>query len=899
MVLLTGILVWIVAVVLLVRLVKIAIDFSQVSKSGVALWFVLVAGAAVLLFRPHEVILGGQDPGVYLNTAAAFARHNSIFSKDEMLAQVPVEDRTFFLFGHRGYGFTKDSCLAIRNFNTAEVGPRFPPLFAVFLSVPARLADPGWMLYVVPLIALFAAVAMGVLGRLLIGRPWAGVLAFVFYLAMPLVAWHARAPRPEVVAGFLFLGGCALVINAWRTPCWRNWFDILLGAGCIALAPFFHVTAWFLAVAFAVPVGLAILAGRYDLLLYVPLSLGGLAGLVFQTFRITDHYGLRRFMEPLAKYWFVVVAALAVLVAVLAAVSIFVAGRVKKAVPGSDVTTRRWTAVVRVFQIAFAAAMLCGFLVLFMRSVPIAARNQIEPAYHYAYPTDMRVVVEFVSVPVLLVALAGMLYLMLLRSPGVAGRLALVFSLLPACWLIGNMYDLFMTRYMLTGIVPLVALGLASAVMALAAGSRLGKLAAGAAVAVLLAWQAAFGWHLAITTEYRGLTKFLRGFAGEIDRANGMLLCEYSRVGAPLDHMFGIRTLSLDNETRNSYSKAIDAWLGMMQSNPDKRAFFMTPFQAPVSDLFDLRPVRTETIQYPRLRSELFRLPHKAGIGDMSLNLYEMVLRRGVEMKLPFVRSLDPGNMGLKGFGGERSRQWEVHGVEVSPGNNARIQLDKPAGRDGDWGLVLVFMNRSGDVKPAMPVVGVNGGAEKVAHTSWERLAGNWWVLVAGGSAGDSVTSLEVSAACELILTDVTLDATTGRVSLKPAGAAGKSRAVKTDPWSGRSAGSSCGFLAPVPSTGDAWLLVLAQARKESAGPASIAIRQANHAVMESSLQPGEWTWLAARIKPRSVASGTIWFNAQIVGTPAPEQCKSDEPGVRFACIAVVPEPSGPVLPGR
>ena len=48
-------------------------------------WASLAFIAALLLFRPHEDILGGQDPGVYVNNAHAFARQDSLFFTDPML----------------------------------------------------------------------------------------------------------------------------------------------------------------------------------------------------------------------------------------------------------------------------------------------------------------------------------------------------------------------------------------------------------------------------------------------------------------------------------------------------------------------------------------------------------------------------------------------------------------------------------------------------------------------------------------------------------------------------------------------------------------------------------------------------------------------------------------------
>ena len=71
-----------------------------------------------------------------------------------------------------------------------------------------------------------------------------------------------------------------------------------------------------------------------------------------------------------------------------------------------------------------------------------------------------------------------------------------------------------------------------------------------------------------------------------------MLLCEYSRIAAPFEHMFGIPTLGLDNERVLDYARVEQAWEKIMRSNPGTPAFFATPFQRePISERFAFKPV--------------------------------------------------------------------------------------------------------------------------------------------------------------------------------------------------------------------------------------------------------------------------------------------------------------------
>ena len=53
-------------------------------------WGLLALIAISLLFRPHEDIFGGEDPGSYLNSGVTYGRQGSLFYVDPLLAQVPL-----------------------------------------------------------------------------------------------------------------------------------------------------------------------------------------------------------------------------------------------------------------------------------------------------------------------------------------------------------------------------------------------------------------------------------------------------------------------------------------------------------------------------------------------------------------------------------------------------------------------------------------------------------------------------------------------------------------------------------------------------------------------------------------------------------------------------------------
>ena len=297
-----GVGLWLLAGAAMGRAVRGTARACGAGRSALAVWFLLAAFAIVLLFRPHEDIFGGQDPGAYLNAACSFARHKTLFHTDPLLAQVNERLRAEFFYGHSGFGLTKDACLWVSDLKTARIGPWFLPAYAVMMSAVAWLVAPAAVLYVAPLLGLLTAATLAMLAARLIRRPWAGAAAFLLYVLNPVVIWNARAPRAEMGAGFFLMIGWVLIFDAWDRARRRGGLDLTLGAICLGVAPFFHATAWHPVLAsFAVLCWIAV-AGRLDFLPVVPVAVLTVAGFIAQTRFVTDCYAIWRFAEPLLRH---------------------------------------------------------------------------------------------------------------------------------------------------------------------------------------------------------------------------------------------------------------------------------------------------------------------------------------------------------------------------------------------------------------------------------------------------------------------------------------------------------------------------------------------------------------------------------------------------------------------
>ncbi|MBU4199708.1 MAG: hypothetical protein KKG09_00575 [Verrucomicrobia bacterium] len=652
-----GILLWTVSLLLAIRLAFIGREQGWSPRFRFWLWAVLGAAALALLFRPHEDIFGGEDPGAYINSGITYGRQQQFFYIDPLLSQVPPEIRPDFYYGHSGYGTTKDACLWVREPDRAVIGPHFQPAYPLLIALVSRVADPSWSLYVIPVFTLGLALALRALASLLLPHRLAGLITFLVFLLNPLTLWHGRCSRPEIIAGFMFFGGCALLLNAWQNRRWNHWPDIVLGALAICLAPFFHITAGYLLIPAVFVLAIVILRGRDDFLTFPLIALAGLIALVYQMKWATDYYGLGRFLDPLSFRPALAYGIFGIGFGLLA-VGCGLRRRAMARLGGIDPENSSQSISLS-WSLGFASVSALFMLVTaFTRdaagSLPLLGR----PIENYLYLADFKTFANMASLPIAILALIGWIVWMTGPNQKRSERIILGLIVFPAIIFSGNIRDLMMTRYWFIALIPMATLGLTALVTVIP--DRQGKAGLAVIAAVLLAL---LGWHhrtqLITMTEYRGLTHFLKPYAEIIAKENGILLCEYSRLAAPFDHFFGIPTLGLDNERRDDYSRAEQAWETIMRKYPDHLAFFMTPFHDPISDRFDFQRQNDREFHGKKLLQARQQIPTRTGEYELNLKLYRMTLKtRPAESATPPPHQgihLDAGNMGLRHFANLRT----------------------------------------------------------------------------------------------------------------------------------------------------------------------------------------------------------------------------------------------------
>ncbi len=182
------------------------------------LLLILLFGAAIVYFRPHEYVLGGIDPGVYVNIAATAVRTGDFILTDEwisLLAQhaevtlrpQPSQWRTEFLQFVGWY---------IDDTQSNTIIPQFFPFHPMLMAVAIALGGLYSGLLVTPFWATLGLAAVFLLSRRLFNAR-IGLLATLMLALTPTHIYFSRYPTTEPLTLLLIFTG----LLAWQRL-WDN-----------------------------------------------------------------------------------------------------------------------------------------------------------------------------------------------------------------------------------------------------------------------------------------------------------------------------------------------------------------------------------------------------------------------------------------------------------------------------------------------------------------------------------------------------------------------------------------------------------------------------------------------------------------------------------------------------
>jgi hypothetical protein len=653
-------------------------------------------------------------------------------------------------------------------------------------------------------------------------------------------------------------------------------------------APFFHVTAWMTAVTAAVLA--AVLAGRgRGVYLVFPSVMMVAAGLfVLQLKFVTDCYYLLRFLEPL--HVSPVVLGSALVGGGLVSACIIGLRALRSPDATASLGGRGWSTGCSVVAVA---AVLAGLVTFAARDAKGSLPFLPASAARYLSLTDFKGVLTLVSLPALLVAVAGWLILMFRPARAAAPRLMFGVIVLPGVLCAGWMNNyMFETRRLVMVLVPVLAIALGVAVAACArTAPRWRKALAVTLCLVVLAGFAHGKTGLYTTRDLGGLVAFFERFADRIQEEDGILLTEYAQFAAPFDHYFGIDGLSLDPDYRKDkqYARAEAAWDAFIMRDPERGpVFYLTPFQPPLSRHFTFVPVmedRFTTRELPRARRQV---PAAARERTFSLGLYRMYAagagqRSSPPTVFPYTRTTDGSKLGYRGLANRVRRDWSIQGRVAGPGGDLALGVT-PGQSAGELWMFLL----AGTESPDAP--GLHDGAgQALGPVSWRRLAGDWWL---GRAPVPAAVQLVVRPGAGLLMTDAYLLDHAGRVrpvDLSGSGLPGERPAY---PMTAQWARAKMQTLMPLPGSGPGCFAFLANASRPDGSAVAVSVSMDGGETAGAACRvSAQWHWHLVRVG-ESPGDRTRWVT--LASDPAWDPGLKRYPhdlGVLVESFAMIPWP--------
>ena len=176
----------------------------------------LIALGAWMFFAvpASEWVLGGRDPGVYMNSGIQIAQRQSLVTTDRVVADVPPPLRDLFFpptgqtthYGDRFMGFH------LRDPDTGTVTGQFPQGFPIWIAIAYGVDGVTGARRVVAWWAILGVLAVYFAAARLIGRLPAAVAAGLLTVHV-IQTWYARYPNSEIVTQALLFS--ALLAHAY------------------------------------------------------------------------------------------------------------------------------------------------------------------------------------------------------------------------------------------------------------------------------------------------------------------------------------------------------------------------------------------------------------------------------------------------------------------------------------------------------------------------------------------------------------------------------------------------------------------------------------------------------------------------------------------------------------
>jgi hypothetical protein len=173
--------------------------------------------AMILFFHPFPWILGGRDPGVYVNTGISIANSGALLIHDPFLEELNTNEiQSFYLIprivnntiikndlNFEGFAFPG---YYITDSKTGELTPQFYYLWPTWIALFYSLFGMDFVLYVTPTFAILAIFAIFYATKTIFNTR-VGLLTAFFLTINSAIIWYSRYPSSEIFTAFLIFSG--------------------------------------------------------------------------------------------------------------------------------------------------------------------------------------------------------------------------------------------------------------------------------------------------------------------------------------------------------------------------------------------------------------------------------------------------------------------------------------------------------------------------------------------------------------------------------------------------------------------------------------------------------------------------------------------------------------------
>lgn len=183
-------------------------------ERGSLVLIIILLVAVGLFFPPYQWILGGRDPGVYVNTGVNIAKTGSIIIHDKLLADIDESARGDFyqietrpnVLSKIKYDGSQFLGYYITDKMTGEVTPQFFYLWSTWIAIFYSIFGLKFGTYVTPFFVLLSILSIYFTGKTLFNKN-VGLIALILLTLNFAQVWYARYPTTEIFTQLLIFSG--------------------------------------------------------------------------------------------------------------------------------------------------------------------------------------------------------------------------------------------------------------------------------------------------------------------------------------------------------------------------------------------------------------------------------------------------------------------------------------------------------------------------------------------------------------------------------------------------------------------------------------------------------------------------------------------------------------------